>query len=443
MHAESEVEDCAACRHCLELSFWRHDENLVGKEVELDGVEEIDGVGLWVVQDFLDLIEPLVEPVVGAIRRVVAVLVLPMSRKAVLCDVVHAAAAYLHLDPLARFAHECRVECLVAIGLFVVHPVAQAVGVWLVNRAGNVVYLKALVRFVHPFRHFENDADGQYVIDLFEGDVLRLHLCPDAVGLFEACLYLIFDARFVEALADWSRELVEDGGQVLPSVLELPFDCLVFLRVFVLEAEVLELFLYLVQAEPVCQRSVDVERLARYLILLSGELAAQGAHVVQSVRYLYQYDSYVLAHREEQLLERLSLHRRFVAEDAARYLGQSIDNLRYLRPEDVGNVLYRVVRILYHIVQERRADTGAAQADVLARNLRHGDGMHDVWLAGKSSDALVRFLCEVERLVDDFGVLAVVGCQVSVNQVLIRFGNHPLVFHLTKVNVLHSIHGLR
>ena len=132
------------------------------------------------------------------------------------------------------------------------------------------------------------------------------------------------------------------------------------------------------------------------------------------------------------------MDRRFVAEDAARYLGQSIDNLRYLRPEDVGDVLNRVVRILYHIVQERRADAGAAQADVFARNLRYGNGMHDVWLTGKSSDALVSLLGEVERLVDDFGVLAVMRCQISVYQVLIRFGNHPLVFHLTKVIVFHS-----
>ena len=64
--------------------------------------------------------------------------------------------------------------------------------------------------------------------------------------------------------------------------------------------------------------------------------------------------------------------------------------------------------------------------------------MHDVWLSGKSSDAFMSFFSEVEGLVDDFGMLAVMRCQISVYQVLIRFGNHPLVFHLTKVIVFHS-----
>ena len=212
--------------------------------------------------------------------------------------------------------------------------------------------------------------------------------------------------------------------------------CLVFLRVLVAEAEVLELLLHLVQAEPVCQRSIDVERLARYLVLLAGQLAAQGAHVVQAVGNLDEDDAYVVAHGEQQLLEGLGLCRCLVAEDATRYLRHAVHNLCYLRTEDVGDVLHRIVRILHHIVQQRRADAGAAQAYLLAGNLRHGDGVHDVWLAGKSADALVRFLCEVEGLVDDFGVLAVVRCQIGVYQMLIGFGNHPLIFHFTDVFVL-------
>ncbi len=438
VHAEGEVEDCAACRHRLELAFGCHDENLVGKQVELDGVEEVDGIRLRVVQDFLDLVEPSVQFVLAFLRGLVALLVFPVGGKAVLGDVVHAAAAYLHLNPFARLAHECGVEGLVAVGLLVVHPVAQAVGMGLVYGAGDVVDFEAFVRFVHAFRHFEYDADGQDVVDLLEGDMLRLHLRPDAVGFLDARLYFVLDACLVELLPDGGRELVEDACQVLADALQLVLDRLVFLGVLVAETEFLELLLHFVQAESVCQGSVDVERLARNLVLFAGQLAAQGAHVMQSVGNLNQDDSDVFAHGEQQLLEALRLDRCLVAEDAARNLGQSVYDLRYLRAEDVGDVLDRIVRILDYIVQERRADACAAQADVLAGNLCHGNGVHDVWLARKSTDTLVRFLCEVEGLVDDFGVLAMVRCQIGVYQMLIGFGNHPFIFHFTKVNVFHS-----
>ena len=348
--AESEVEHCATCRHRLELALRRHDEYLIGKEVELDGVEEVDGIWLWVVEDFLDLVEPFVESVVGSLSVSVAILVLPVCSKAVLSDVIHAAASYLHLNPLARLAHECGVERLVAIGFLVVYPVAQAVRMRLVYRAGDVVYLKALVRFRHSSRRFKDDTNGQDVIDFFEGDVLRLHLRPDAVWLLEACLDFVLDACLVEFLPDGLCELVEDGRQVLPDSFELVLKCFVFLRMLVLEAEVLEFLLHLVQAKSMCQRSIDIECLACNLVLLPRELAAQGSHVMQSVGYLNQDDSDVLAHCEQQLLEGFSLHRRFVAEDAARYLGQSIYDLRYLRAEDVGDVLDRIVRIFYHIM---------------------------------------------------------------------------------------------
>ena len=51
---EGEVEGGTAGGHGLDFALGREDEYLGGKEVELDGVEEVHGVGLRVVEDFLD-----------------------------------------------------------------------------------------------------------------------------------------------------------------------------------------------------------------------------------------------------------------------------------------------------------------------------------------------------------------------------------------------------
>ena len=362
-----------------------------------------------------------------------------MRGESLLSDVVHASAAYLHLHPFASLTHERGVQSLVAVGLLVVDPVAQAVGMRLVYGAHDVVYLEALGCLVHALLRLKDDAHGQDVVYLLESDVLGLHLVPDAVGRLDARLYLVAQSRRVESLADRSRELVEDGVQVLAYAGQLLLDAAVFLRVLVAEAQVLQLFLDFVQAESVGQRCVDVERLASYFVLLAGELASQGTHVVQTVRDLDEYDAYVVAHRQQEFLEGLCLHRCFVAKDAARNLCHAIHDLSYLWTEDVRDVFHRIVGILHDVVEQRCTDAGAAKSYLFAGDSRHGDGVHDVWLARESADAFVCLLSEVEGLVDDFGVLSVAGCQIGIHELLVGFAHHHLVFLFPDVLFFHSV----
>ena len=134
--AEGEIEGRAAGGHGLNLALWREDEYLAGKEVQLDGVEEVHGVGLWVVKNFLDGAQPLVQLglVLGVLLfLVVALLVFPVGGQSLFGNLVHAVRAYLHLYPVSLFRHQRDVQCLIAVGLGVVEPVAQTVGVTLVN----------------------------------------------------------------------------------------------------------------------------------------------------------------------------------------------------------------------------------------------------------------------------------------------------------------------
>ena len=75
----------------------------------------------------------------------------------------------------------------------------------------------------------------------------------------------------------------------------------------VAEAQVLQFFFYLVQSQSVGQRGVDVQCFSGNLVLLVGQLTSQCAHVMQTVRNLDQYHPDVIAHGQQQFLERLGL----------------------------------------------------------------------------------------------------------------------------------------
>lgn len=68
-------------------------------------------LGLGIVENILDSAQPHRE-----FRLLVALadLVFPVGRKALLGDLVHAAAAYLHLHPVAVMAHHREVERLIS-----------------------------------------------------------------------------------------------------------------------------------------------------------------------------------------------------------------------------------------------------------------------------------------------------------------------------------------
>ena len=84
-------------------------------------------------------------------------------------------------------------------------------------------------------------------------------------------------------------------------------DLLVLARMQRLEREILELPLERVDAEPVRERRVDLERLLRRLHLLLLAEVLDRAHVVQAVRELDQDHARVLGHRHDHLAVVLGL----------------------------------------------------------------------------------------------------------------------------------------
>ena len=166
-----------------------------------------------------------------------------------------------------------------------------------------------------------------------------------------------------------------------------------------LEREVLELPLDLPDPEALRQRRVDLHRLARDALLLLGGQAVQRSHVVEAVGQLDEDDADVLRHREQHLADVLGLLLFVAMGGEARQLGDAVDEMGHLGTEALLDVRQAVLGVLRDVVEQRGLD-GDRVDPQLGHDLRRGDGMGHVRLAGRADLALVRRNGQVEGTLD-------------------------------------------
>ena len=188
-----------------------------------------------------------------------------------------------------------------------------------------------------------------------------------------------------------------------------------------LEGEVLELPLHLPDPEPLGQRRVDLHRLAGDALLLLDRQAVQRAHVVEPVGELDQDDPDVLGHRQQHLADVLGLLLLVAVGAELGQLGDAVDELGDLGAEALLDVGQAVLGVLGDVVQERRLDGDGVDAE-LGQDLRRGDRVGDVRLAGRALLALVGRDREVERLADRLEV----GARVLGEDRGVQLGAHLL-----------------
>ena len=192
------------------------------------------------------------------------------------------------------------------------------------------------------------------------------------------------DLRLDAELLELAREVLAGLAHVALALVALlgdePLDLLVLARVQRREREVLELPLDRVDAQPVRDRRVDLERLARLLDLLLLGHRVDRAHVVQAVGELDQDDPHVGGHRDHHLAVVLRLRLVARLEGDAGQLGDAVDDLGDLLAEALAHLLDRGRGVLDGVVQQRRAQRLGVQAHARA-DPRHADRMHDEVLA--------------------------------------------------------------
>jgi hypothetical protein len=178
------------------------------------------------------------------------------------------------------------------------------------------------------------------------------------------------------------------------------------------ERQVLELPLERVDAEPVRERRVDLERLLRLLHLLLLAEVFDLAQVVQTVGKLDQDDPHVLGHRDDQLAVVLGFRLLAALELDARQLRHALDEPRDLVAELRAHVVELDLRVLDHVVEQRGGDGLVVELELRA-DLGRPPGVQHELLAGASLLAGVSVSREGEGPADQVAVdVRVVGGDV-------------------------------
>ena len=289
---EGEIQGRGLVGQNHQLALGREGVDLLHEQVLAELVHEFERAGIVGFQHFAHLVHPAFERAFGL--NAAGVLVFPVRGVAFLGDVVHAARADLHLHPLAGPRHDGGVQAFVAVGFGRAHPVAQAVGVGLVKVRDDAVYLPAGGFFLLR-RHVQNHANGKQIIHLIEGDVLLLHLFQDGVDAFRPAFYLVVKALGFQLLINRLHEFLDEAVAGALALAHLGLDFVVGLGVGEFEVQILQLTLYSVEAKPVGQRRVQIQRFGSDFELLVARHRVQGPHVVQAVGDFDENHAHVFA----------------------------------------------------------------------------------------------------------------------------------------------------
>ena len=205
------------------------------------------------------------------------------------------------------------------------------------------------------------------------------------------------DAERLELLRQVAAGLGDVALALVALLADQALDLLVLARVQRREREVLELPLDRVDAEPVRERRVDLERLLGLLDLLLLRHRAERAHVVQAVGELDQDDPDVRGHRDHHLAVVLGLRLVARLERDAGELGDAVDEPGDLLAERLADLVEARGRVLDRVVQQRRAQRLGVEPHARA-DLRDADGVDDEVLARLAALVGVVLAGEHERV---------------------------------------------
>ena len=380
------------------LPLGREGINLVGIEVHLQAGEELVGVGhlLLPLDQLADPVEPLL---VAGRHHASAGLVLPVGGDALFGDAVHLIGADLHLELMAAGAHHRGVQRPVTVGAGAGDEVLDA------PRHRPPQGMNEPEDGVTGGHVLGDDADGQQVVDLVEGDLGALDLLVNGVEPLDAPLHPGLDAVFPQLLDQSVFYAAQKLLALDAAGLHGRSHLLVAHRVGVAKGQVLEFAAHLAHAQPVRQRSVDLLGLAGDGLPAVRLQVLQGAHVVQAVSQLDEHHAHVLHHGQQHLAHVFGLAVFAVGKLDFVDFGDALDDVGHLVAKLGLNFLISGGRVFNRVVQQAGGDCGRVHLH-LRQHLGHLERVDDVGLAGGAHLALVVLDAKLPGLADERDVFA-------------------------------------
>ena len=226
-----------------------------------------------------------------------------------------------------------------------------------------------------------DDANGQQIVHLVEGNLGALDLLEDGVEPLDAPLHARLDAVFAQLL----HQRVFHAAQKLLALdaprLHRRRHLLVAHRIGVAEGQVLKFAAHLAHAQPVRQRRVDVLRLAGNRLLPIRLQVLQGAHVVQPVGQLDEHHAHIGHHGQQHLAHVFGLAVFAVGKLDFVDLGDALDDVGHLVAKLLGNLFVGGRRVFDRVVQQAGGNGGRVHLH-LRQHLGNFKRMNDIRLAG-------------------------------------------------------------
>ena len=395
MHGISEIHGAAAAGQALDVAFGREDEHVRGQHVVAQALHKLLTVGLRpVLERLADPFELLVQ----LVDMSLSFLVPPVSGDAVLGQPVHLPGTDLHFQRFALRPHDRRMKGAVHVVLGVGDVIVELPGDGLPQRVDDAEDGVAGRHVIH------DHAQGQEVVKLFHRQFLAVHLLEDAVKMFGPTLDVSFDAYGPEPFAQNFHGLVDDGLALRQALFHAPLDVVIHGRIIILEGKILERALDLIDAKPVRQRRIDLQRFLGDALLLVAAQGAEAAHVVRAVSQLDEDDADVLGHDKKHLAQ---VFRLIILERLERQLAQFGDAVHehfHGRSKTVFHLVGGHGRVFKHVVQQAGLQRWQIHAHV-GEDGRDVNGMNDVRLAGGAHLIAVCLRGKHQRLAKLFEVV--------------------------------------
>jgi hypothetical protein len=195
--------------------------------------------------------------------------------------------------------------------------------------------------------------------------------------------------RLLQARPDAGEDLADHLAAVAARRLDGLGQHAVAQRIDVAEGQLLQLAIEVVQPQPVGDRGVDLQRLARDAAALVRPQGVQRAHVVQAVGQLDEDDAHVARHRQQHLAEVLRLGVLDRLELDLVQLGDAVDQLGRHLAEALGDLGLGDVGVLGDVVQQRRHQRLGVEVPA-GEDAGHRQRVREVGVAADAELALVR-----------------------------------------------------
>ena len=265
---------------------------------------------------------------------------------------------------------------------------------------GHLAWSRPRITQHSGFLGFADDADGEEVVDLVDGDLLVVEFLLDGVEALDAPLDAGGDLVVAEDLLDLLDGTSKEDFAFAAKGVDLVGELLVGEGVGVAEGEVFQLAAEFAHAEAVGERGIDVEGFASDLLALLGREVLERTHVVEAVGELDDDDADVYDHGEEHLADVLGLVIFAVGEFDFVELGDALDDVGDLIAEELFDLLAGDVGVFDRVVEKSGSDGCGVHLE-FGEDKADFQRMDDVGLFGSALLAFVLREREGPGLADD------------------------------------------